>query len=128
MKEKEEMIEDPRLEEVMEQEGQEAVADVNPVEAVEENIEEAVEEEVKETKTWFSKITKYIPQGIPCLLCVGALFYYIGSVMGVSQMLNTIMHYGSRPVAQYSVLSYGHLRYHRRHRPPVCGVWRCEVA
>lgn len=92
MKEKEEMIEDPRLEEVMEQEGQEAVADVNPVEAVEENIEEAVEEEVKETKTWFSKITKYIPQGIPCLLCVGALFYYIGSVMGVSQMLNTIMH------------------------------------
>ena len=38
MKEKEEMIEDPRLEEVMEQEGQEAVADVNPVEAGEENI------------------------------------------------------------------------------------------
>ena len=34
---------------------------------------------------------KYIPTGIPCLVIVVALFGYIGSVMGVPQMLNTIM-------------------------------------
>ena len=35
---------------------------------------------------------RYIPTGIPCLVIVFALFYYIGSIMGVPQMLNTIMH------------------------------------
>ncbi|MBO5250523.1 MAG: hypothetical protein J6B31_00750 [Bacteroidaceae bacterium] len=34
---------------------------------------------------------KYIPDGIPCLVIVFALFAYIGSIMGVPQMLNTIM-------------------------------------
>ena len=33
----------------------------------------------------------YIPAGIPCLVIFGALFGYIGSVMGVDNMLNTIM-------------------------------------
>ena len=33
----------------------------------------------------------YIPAGIPCLLIFVALFGYIGSVMGVDNMLNTIM-------------------------------------
>ena len=33
----------------------------------------------------------YIPTGIPCLLIFVALFGYIGSVMGVDNMLNTIM-------------------------------------
>lgn len=37
-------------------------------------------------------IMRYIPTGIPCLVIVFALFYYIGSIMGVPQMLNTIMH------------------------------------
>lgn len=36
-------------------------------------------------------IMRYIPTGIPCLVVVFALFYYIGSIMGVPQMLNTIM-------------------------------------
>ena len=36
-------------------------------------------------------IWKYIPTGIPCLVIVFALFAYIGSIMGVPQMLNTIM-------------------------------------
>ncbi|MCM1291378.1 MAG: hypothetical protein NC201_07990 [Prevotella sp.] len=39
-----------------------------------------------------SKLTSWIPAGVPCLLCVGLLFYYIGSIMGVAPMLNTIMH------------------------------------
>ncbi|MBO5133646.1 MAG: hypothetical protein J6C15_00680 [Bacteroidaceae bacterium] len=37
-------------------------------------------------------ITKWIPTGIPCLLIVFGIFAYIGSVMGVPEMLNTIMH------------------------------------
>ena len=36
-------------------------------------------------------VGKYIPDGIPCLVIVFSLFAYIGSVMGVPQMLNTIM-------------------------------------
>lgn len=36
-------------------------------------------------------VWKYIPDGIPCLVIVFSLFAYIGSVMGVPQMLNTIM-------------------------------------
>lgn len=37
------------------------------------------------------KLSKYIPDGIPCLIIVGAFFWYMGSVMGTSNMLNTIM-------------------------------------
>lgn len=37
------------------------------------------------------ELGKYIPDGVPCLVVVFALFAYIGSVMGVPQMLNTIM-------------------------------------
>lgn len=37
---------------------------------------------------------RYIPTGIPCLVIVVGLFCYIGSVMGVPQMLNTIMKTG----------------------------------
>ncbi|MBO5861564.1 MAG: hypothetical protein J6Q88_00350 [Bacteroidales bacterium] len=36
-------------------------------------------------------IGRYIPAGVPCLLVVGGLFTWIGSVMGTSNMLNTIM-------------------------------------
>ena len=36
-------------------------------------------------------LTKWIPAGIPCLLIVFGIFAYIGSVMGVPEMLNTIM-------------------------------------
>lgn len=39
-------------------------------------------------------IWKYIPTGIPCLVIVVALFAYIGSVMGLPNMLNTIMKTG----------------------------------
>lgn len=35
---------------------------------------------------------KFIPTGVPCLLIVIALFWYIGSIMGLPNMLNTIMH------------------------------------
>lgn len=37
------------------------------------------------------KRTFRLPSGVICLLIVGALFGYIGSVMGVANMLNTIM-------------------------------------
>ena len=36
-------------------------------------------------------IGRYIPAGVPCLIVVGGLFTWIGSVMGTSNMLNTIM-------------------------------------
>ena len=36
-------------------------------------------------------LSKYIPTGVPCLLIVGGLFTWIGSIMGTSNMLNTIM-------------------------------------
>ncbi len=35
---------------------------------------------------------KYIPTGIPCLVIVLGLFWYLGRIMGVANMLNTIMH------------------------------------
>lgn len=35
---------------------------------------------------------KHIPRGIPCLIVVLILFGYLSSVMGLSNMLNTIMH------------------------------------
>ncbi len=37
-------------------------------------------------------ISRYIPTGVPCLVIVFALFYYLGSIMGLPNMLNTIMH------------------------------------
>ena len=38
-----------------------------------------------------SKIKKFIPVGIPCLIIVFGSFAYVGSIMGVPNMLNTIM-------------------------------------
>lgn len=37
-------------------------------------------------------VKRFVPTGVPCLLIVFVIFAYIGSVMGVPQMLNTIMH------------------------------------
>lgn len=37
-------------------------------------------------------IFRFIPTGVPCLVIVLALFWYLGSIMGVPNMLNTIMH------------------------------------
>lgn len=37
------------------------------------------------------RITKYIPQGIPCLIILAAIFGYLGNEMGVANMMNTIM-------------------------------------
>lgn len=37
-------------------------------------------------------VYRFIPTGVPCLVIVIALFWYIGSIMGVPNMLNTIMH------------------------------------
>jgi hypothetical protein len=36
-------------------------------------------------------IWKYIPTGVPCLVIILAIFTYIGSIMGVPNMLNTMM-------------------------------------
>ncbi|MBO4994791.1 MAG: hypothetical protein J6C78_02355 [Muribaculaceae bacterium] len=47
---------------------------------------------MKSTAAKKFSISRYIPSGIPCLVIVFALFYYIGSIMGVPNMLNTIMH------------------------------------
>ncbi|MCM1355404.1 MAG: hypothetical protein NC212_03255 [Staphylococcus sp.] len=46
----------------------------------------------KEIQRQTRSISSYIPTGIPCLLIVTGLFYYLGSVMGLPNMLNTIMH------------------------------------
>lgn len=45
-------------------------------------------EEVKKK----ASVYRFIPTGVPCLVIVIALFWYIGSIMGVPNMLNTIMH------------------------------------
>lgn len=37
------------------------------------------------------KLLSYIPQGIPCLIILGIIFGYLGSKMGVANMMNTIM-------------------------------------
>lgn len=37
------------------------------------------------------KLLSYIPQGIPCLIILGILFGYLGTKMGVANMMNTIM-------------------------------------
>lgn len=38
-------------------------------------------------KSW----TSYIPTGVPCLLLVGGLFWYLGHQMGTANMINTMM-------------------------------------
>lgn len=48
-------------------------------------------EETKAAPRQFS-LSKFIPTGVPCLVIVIALFWYIGSIMGIPNMLNTIMH------------------------------------
>jgi uncharacterized membrane protein YeaQ/YmgE (transglycosylase-associated protein family) len=45
-------------------------------------------------KNPLKSIGKYIPTGIPCLIIVFALFSYLGIIMGVAPMLNTIMKTG----------------------------------
>ncbi len=37
------------------------------------------------------KISQYIPTGVPCLVIIIGIFGYIGSIMGVPNMLNTLM-------------------------------------
>lgn len=37
-------------------------------------------------------LSSYIPTGVPCLVIVLALFYFLGTRMGLPNMLNTIMH------------------------------------
>ena len=37
------------------------------------------------------KLLSYIPNGIPCLIILGIIFGYLGSKMGVANMMNTIM-------------------------------------
>ena len=44
------------------------------------------------SKSPLKTITSYIPQGVPCLVIIIGLFYYLGSVMGLPNMLNTMMH------------------------------------
>lgn len=39
-----------------------------------------------------SLLSRILPPGIPCLLIVGGLFWYLGSRMGTANMLNTVMH------------------------------------
>lgn len=39
-----------------------------------------------------ASLYRFIPTGVPCLVIVIALFWYIGSIMGLPNMLNTIMH------------------------------------
>ncbi len=45
----------------------------------------------KSDKAGKKGFTKYIPAGVPCLVIVLAIFWYIGAQMGVPNMLNTLM-------------------------------------
>ncbi len=45
----------------------------------------------KPTDVPSKSIKRFIPTGVPCLVIVFALFWYIGSIMGVPNMLRTIM-------------------------------------
>lgn len=51
-------------------------------------------EQIEETKAAPRQfpLSKIIPTGVPCLVIVIGLFWYIGSIMGIPNMLNTIMH------------------------------------
>lgn len=54
-----------------------------------------MEPEITEPKpavTGLRSITRYIPTGVPCLVIVIGLFYYLGRIMGLPNMLNTVMH------------------------------------
>lgn len=46
----------------------------------------------KAAKSIRRSLSSYIPTGVPCLVIVLALFYFIGAKMGLPNMLNTIMH------------------------------------
>lgn len=35
---------------------------------------------------------KYIPEGVPCLVILSVIFGYLGSTMGIANLMNTIMH------------------------------------
>lgn len=60
---------------------------------MEKNIESyEVSSDIEDNKKKKKTLARFIPPGVPCLLCVTALFWYLGHVMGVSNMLNTIMH------------------------------------
>lgn len=63
---------------------------------IEKSVSPAVEESMAaETATSKKKkfsIFNYIPTGIPCLVIVVALFWYLGRIMGMANMLNTVMH------------------------------------
>ncbi|MBD5321588.1 MAG: hypothetical protein HDS01_02315 [Bacteroides sp.] len=51
---------------------------------------------MEQTETTVQKqsfsLSRYIPTGVPCLVIVIALFWYVGKIMGLANMLNTIMH------------------------------------
>lgn len=50
-------------------------------------------EQLETTTTGRSfSLKRIIPTGVPCLAIVIGLFWYIGSIMGIPNMLNTIMH------------------------------------
>ena len=51
---------------------------------------------MEQTETTVQKqsfsLSRYIPTGVPCLVIVIALFWYVGKIMGLANMLNTLMH------------------------------------
>lgn len=46
----------------------------------------------KAVKSVRRSLSSYIPTGVPCLVIVLAMFYFLGLRMGLPNMLNTIMH------------------------------------
>ncbi|MBD5355824.1 MAG: hypothetical protein HDR88_02305 [Bacteroides sp.] len=52
-----------------------------------------MEQSIEETSLPAKKKSffRFIPTGVPCLVIVIALFWYLGSIMGLPNMLNTIM-------------------------------------
>ncbi|MDE5988073.1 MAG: nucleoside recognition domain-containing protein [Duncaniella sp.] len=51
-----------------------------------------MEKTERRTQSRSFSLKRLIPTGVPCLAVVFLLFWYVGSIMGLPNMLNTIMH------------------------------------
>lgn len=70
---------------------------------------------------------RFIPTGVPCLVIVTLLFWYIGSIMGLPNMLNTIMHTAHDLLLNTVFYLMGICVVTGASRTSVCGIWRCQA-
>ena len=68
-----------------------------------------------------------VPSGVWCITSVVVLFGYLGMVMGVPNMLNTIMR-TAHDLLLNGVLLDEHMRDNGCYRQGVCRVWSGSIA